>query len=100
MPDDITPGGGTADTEGIVARMRAIADALSAAGLAATISQTRTAVEVVATLYTEGKREIEAVIDEDGYSELRFWHQSDATPAQMSATITRALDAITNGTSS
>jgi hypothetical protein len=100
MPDDITPGGGIADAEGIFARMRAIADALSAAGLAVTISQTRTAVEVVATLYTEGRREIEAVIDEDGYSELRFWHQPDATPAQMSATITRGLDAITNGTSS
>jgi hypothetical protein len=100
MPDDITPAVEMDDTEGIVSRMRAVADALSAAGLAASISQTRAAVEVVATLHRKGQREIEAVIDEDGYTELRFWHQPDATPAQISATITRALTTIMHGTSS
>ncbi|HVA89821.1 MAG TPA: hypothetical protein VNL71_08250 [Chloroflexota bacterium] len=100
MPDDITPAAGTDDTEGIVSRMRAVADALSAAGLAASVSQTRAAVEVIAILHMKGQREIEAAIDEDGYTELRFWHQPDATPAQISAAITRALNAITHGTSS
>ena len=100
MPDDITPAVKADDTEGIVSRMRAVADALSAAGLAASISQTRAAVEVVATLHRKGQREIEAVIDEDGYTELRFWHQPGATPAQVSAAITHALTAIMHGTSS
>lgn len=100
MPDDIMRTAGADDTESIVSRMQAVADALSVAGMAATVSQTRTAVEVIATLRVQGQREIEAVIDEDGYAELRFWHQPDATPAQISATISRAVNAITHGASS
>ncbi|HCU92270.1 MAG TPA: hypothetical protein DHU96_05840 [Actinobacteria bacterium] len=100
MPDDIMPTADPDNAEGIVSRMRAVADALSVAGLAATINQTRTAVEVIATIRVQGQREIEAVIDEDGYAELRFWHQPDATPGQISATISRAVNAITHGASS
>jgi TPP-dependent trihydroxycyclohexane-1,2-dione (THcHDO) dehydratase len=35
------------------------------------------------------------IIDEDGYVELRYWNDSAATPAQIAATITRALSVIT-----
>jgi hypothetical protein len=100
MPDDITPTDGTDDAEGIVSRMRAVADELTAAGLAVSLSQSRAVVEVSASLHLEGRREIEATVDEDGYTELRFWQKPNATPAQIGATISRALDAVTHRSSS
>jgi hypothetical protein len=37
----------------------------------------------------------EAVVDEDNYVELRYWHPADANPAQIVAVITQAMDTIT-----
>ncbi len=38
-----------------------------------------------------GQRKIEAVIDADGYTELRYWSSLNITPAQTVATITSAM---------
>jgi hypothetical protein len=34
-------------------------------------------------------------VDDDGYTELRYWNQPQATPAQVATVIVRALAAIT-----
>lgn len=38
-----------------------------------------------------GRREIEVVVDEDGYAELRWWAAPGATPADVAAVITAPL---------
>jgi hypothetical protein len=44
---------------------------------------------------TQRRREIEVVLDEDGYTELRYWTSLDITPAEAAAVIASALAAIT-----
>ena len=81
-----------------IARMRAIAAELTAAGLHTRLHQTPGSVDVRATTRPEGHhRGMEAVVDEDNYVELHYWHPADATPAQIAAVITRAMAAITTG---
>jgi hypothetical protein len=41
--------------------------------------------DLTATVQPPGQREAEIVIDEDGYTELRYWNQPGAGPAQISA---------------
>jgi hypothetical protein len=89
MPDP-TP----IDAAHTIKRMRAIAAELTAAGLQTRLYQSPGSVDVTATR-PQGNRGMEAVVDEDNYVELRYWHPADATPAQIAAVITRALDAIT-----
>lgn len=77
-------------------RMRAIAAELAAAGLDARLHDTRGVLDMTATLHQPGRRtDIEVVLDDDLYAEIRYWNAPDATPAQVSETITRALAAIT-----
>lgn len=90
MPDMCAP-----DAEDTLWRMRAIADELSLAGLATRLHESRASIDVTATIHPGGHREIEAIVDEDAYIELRFWHGTDATPAQVAAMITSAVTAIT-----
>jgi hypothetical protein len=77
--------------------MRAIADELSLAGLATRLHESRASVDVTATLTGSGRREAEVIVDEDAYVEMRFWHDPQATPAQVAALITSALAAVTGG---
>lgn len=77
-------------------RMRAIAAELTTAGLHTDLHETRASVDITATAHRPGCREIEAIVDEDGYVELRYWTRPDATPAQVSGAITRAIYAITH----
>ncbi|HCU94477.1 MAG TPA: hypothetical protein DHU96_17860 [Actinobacteria bacterium] len=80
--------------EQTAARMRAIADGLAAASLDTHLRQTRASADFTAITHTPAGREMEAVIDEDGYTELRFWNTPGATPAHICAVIIRALAAI------
>ena len=82
-----TPGQDTAR------RMGAIATGLVATGLAAAVHDTRGVLDVTATLDRPGKA-TEVIVDEDGYVEIRYWNEPDATPGQVTAVITGALAAI------
>ena len=75
-------------------RMSAISTGLAGAGLAAVVHDTRGVLDVTATLDRPGKA-TEVIVDEDGYVEIRYWNNPDATPEQVTAVITSALAAIT-----
>jgi hypothetical protein len=76
-------------------RMSAIATGLAGAGLAAAVHDTRGVLDVTATLDQPGAKATEVLVDEDGYVEIRYWNNPDATPEQVTAVITSALAAIT-----
>jgi hypothetical protein len=75
--------------------MREIAGGLAAVGFDARLHETRTCVDLTATYRVTGRRDFVAVLDEDGYVELRYWTEPGATPAQVAAAISRVLAAIT-----
>jgi hypothetical protein len=83
-----TPGQDTAR------RMGAIATGLVAAGLAAAVHDTRGVLDITATLDRPGGKATEVIVDDDGYVEIRYWNDPDATPGQVTAVITGALAAI------
>jgi hypothetical protein len=78
--------------------MHATAAALTAAGLDAKVHSTRGVLDITASLHQSAGRSVEVIVDEDGYSEIRYWNAPGATPAQMVAVITAALAAITTAT--
>jgi hypothetical protein len=63
-------------------RMRAIADQLQAAGLTARVHDTRGVLDITGTAHRSGGREIEVIVDQDGYAEIRYWNPATATPAE------------------
>ena len=73
----------------------AIADELSLAGLATHLHRTRGVLDLTATMRQPGRRETDVVLDEDGYTELRYWADPDASPAEVAYAITSALAAVT-----
>jgi hypothetical protein len=77
-------------------RLPAIADELVAAGLSVQLHRTRAGLDLTATLHHPGRREMEILVDEDGYTELRYWADQSATPAQAADIIVRALCAISD----
>ena len=87
----LTPGEETAS------RMRAIAAELAAHGLSARLHDTRGTLDLTATVHPPGQREAEIVIDEDGYTELRYWNEPGAGPAQISAVDLHLLAAAPGG---
>jgi hypothetical protein len=76
-------------------RIRAVAAELTGAGLTTHLHETRAALDVTATLHRPGRKDAEVIVDEDGYVEIRYWNNPGATPAQITATISRALAVIT-----
>ena len=89
MDDDLTC------AEKAARRMRAIAAELAAAGLNTQLYDSRGGIDVTATASPPGQREIEVVVDEDDYCELRFWTPPGTQPAEVAAVITRAITAVT-----
>jgi hypothetical protein len=77
------------------ARMHAIAAALTAAGLTAQVHVTRGVLDVTATWERPDAKAAEVIIDDDGYTEIRYWNHPWATPPQVASVIVRALAAIT-----
>jgi hypothetical protein len=77
------------------ARMHAVAAALTAAGLTAQLHITRGVLDVTATWERADGKAAEVIIDDDGYTEVRYWNHPWATPEQVAAVIVRALAAIT-----
>jgi hypothetical protein len=93
--DRITAGSSDADAMSVARRMHDIAALLAEAGLATQVYETSGVLDLTARMQPPGRREIEIVVDEDWYVEIRYWNLPAATPAEVSATITRALAAIT-----
>jgi len=77
------------------AGVQAVACQPLAARLASVVQETSAGLELTATSYRPGCREIEVVVDEDGYAELRWWAAPGARPADVSAVITRAIASVT-----
>lgn len=84
----------TGDDEIALNWLRAIAAKLSAAGLSIRLHHTPAGSDLTATLHHPGRREIDALIDDDGYIELRYWADPAGTPAQVADTIVRAFSAV------
>ena len=85
----------TETTSDTAAHLRVIEAELTAAGLATRLHESPGGADLTAALRPPGQREIEVVIDEDGYTELRYWASLNVTPAHAAATITSALAVIT-----
>jgi len=91
----ITTGSSDADAMGAAGRMHDVAVMLAEAGLATQVCETNGVLDLTATLRPPGCHEIEIIVDEDWYVEIRYWNVPAATPAEVSAVISRALAAIT-----
>lgn len=91
---DATPGPAS-DPAPTAWRMGAIAAGLQAAGLDARVYDTRGVLDVTATLYRPGRKDIEIICDEDHYVQVSYWNDPGATPAEVVAMISRALAVIT-----
>jgi hypothetical protein len=74
----------------------AIATELSGAGLIVQLHQTRAGLDLTATRYHTDRREIEVLVDEDGYTELRYWADQAAAPAQVADIIVRVLSVVSD----
>ena len=55
----------------------------------------RGVLDVTATLHRPGCKDIDLTVDEDHYVQVSWWDDPGATPAQVVATISRSLAAIT-----
>ena len=84
----------TAPDPDTAARMHAVAAALTDAGMTVHVHVTRGVLDVTATVEPADGKAAE-VIDDDGYTEIRYWNHPWATPPQVTAVIMRALAAIT-----
>ena len=75
-------------------RLHQIAAGLSEIGLISHMNRTRAGMDLTATLRPTGYRDIQVIVDEDGYTELRYWASLGTRPAAAVATIGEALAAI------
>jgi hypothetical protein len=90
-----TPANPDPDPDETLQRMLILTGLLTAAGLTATLNVTRDTPDITARLPQPGGRDVTIIIDDDGYIELRYWARPGATPSQITATLTRAITAIT-----
>ena len=66
-----------------------------AVGLTTQLHNTQGVLDITATMHQPGSKEIDVVVDEDSYVEIRYWSDPAATPAQLVGIISRALITIT-----
>jgi hypothetical protein len=81
--------------ESPAAWLAAIASGLTAAGLVAELNESGAGLDVTGTLARAGHKEIDVIVDEDGYAELHWWIEPDASPATVATAVARAIAAIT-----
>jgi len=81
------------------ARLHEIAASLAAIGLVTRLHRTRAGTDLTATLHPSGHRDVQVVVDEDGYTELRYWASLSSTPSAAAAAIASALEALTESQS-
>jgi hypothetical protein len=78
-----------------VRRLEDIAARLNANGLPTKLRDTTELLDLTAHVRQSGTREADAIIDPDGYVELRFWISFATTTAQAADIIARALAFVT-----
>jgi len=83
------------DPEQTEARMRALTEELSAAGLDAYLHCTRGVLDITAALDRPGGKDVCVTADEDGYLEVSWWSAPGATPTQVASVVGRVLAVIT-----
>jgi phage-related protein len=76
-------------------RMGGLAEQLTASGLQATVHETHHVFDITATLQQPERKDVDVVIDEDGYTEVRYWADPAASPEETVAVIVRTLAVIT-----
>jgi len=76
-------------------RLQEIAAELATLGLVTRLHRTRAGTDLTATLHPHGCREIQVIVDEDGYTELRYWASLVSAPAAAVATIANVLELLT-----
>lgn len=81
--------------EDTAAWLKAIAAQLLTNGLPAVLNETAAGLDMTATLSRPGHKELDVIVDEDGYAELHWWADPGTTPAELAAVITRTVAAIT-----
>lgn len=81
-------------------RMDALAAKLAAQGLHATVQVIGREPYIMAAVHRVGGKDIEVVIDPDGYTELRYWADPAASCGQAVAVIGRVVAVITGTASS
>src|SRR5437016_3575301 len=77
------------------ARLHEIAAGLTVIGLVTRLHRTRAGTDLTATLHPHGCRDIQVIVDEDGYTELRYWANLDTAPTVAVATIANILEVLT-----
>jgi len=75
-------------------RMTQITAGLRAAGLSARLHETQGVLDITAALDRSQCRQVEVIVDQDGYVQISFWNDPAATPARTVAVINRALTSI------
>jgi hypothetical protein len=76
-------------------RLEDIATRLSATGLLTQLRDTADLIDLTAHVHKSGHRDAAAIIDPDGYVELRSWISTGTPAAQAADIIGRALTLIT-----
>src|SRR6266702_2694012 len=76
-------------------RLQEIAAELATLGLVTRLHRTRAGTDLTATLHPHGCRELQVIVDEDGYTELRYWASLVSAPAAAVATIANVLELLT-----
>jgi hypothetical protein len=84
------PPGPPVNDPAIAERMRAMAAGLTAAGFTVHLHNTKGVLDIAAVYPRHGGRDIKVIIDEDGYTEIRYWNSSQAPPDEVTGLI-RAL---------
>lgn len=74
-------------------RMRAVAAGLAAHGMTTYLHDSRERLDLTARLCPPGERETEILLDEDGYTEIRYWVHADAGSDEITAQALRVLAA-------
>jgi hypothetical protein len=97
MPDPVpatsqAPGGD--DAEEALRRMIVLTGLLTASGLTARLNHTGDIPDITARLTRPGGKDIQIIIDDDGYIEIRYWASPHDSPEQITTTLTRVLRAI------
>jgi hypothetical protein len=97
MPDPVpatsqAPGGD--DAEEALRRMIVLTGLLTASGLTARLNHTGDIPDITARLARPGGKDIQIIIDDDGYIEIRYWASPHDSPEQITTTLTRMLRVI------
>jgi hypothetical protein len=76
-------------------RLHQVAAGLAELGLMTRIHRTRAGTDLTATLHSPSHRDIQIIVDEDGYTELRYWASLNGTPAAAVTTIAGVVESLT-----